>query len=96
MLKRFLLRVPTTVQIPSQKPGSSRHTSSSGRQALRPTIGSQVVIQSKQEKLLKKIYKKEDKRLARQQAKERLQQEDHLKDFDPAYLKKVRYGKDVK
>lgn len=89
-----MLHMPTTVQIPSQKPGSSRHTGSSGRPALRPTIGSQVVIQSEQEKQLKKIYKREDKRIARQQAKEKQQQEDHLKDFDPVYLKKIRYGKE--
>lgn len=60
-------------------------------QPSKPTIGSQVVIQSVQEKQLKKIFRKEDRRLARQQAKEGHQQnEDHLKNFDPAEMKRMR------
>ena len=76
-----------------QKTSSTRHVGSSSRQPARPTIGSQVVIQSEQEKQLKKIHRREDRRLARQQAKGEgpQQSEDHLMDFDPEYLRKVRY-----
>ena len=74
----------------SYKPSTSRSTGFSNRQ--KPTIGSQVVIQSEQEKQLKKIFRKEDRRLARQQAKEGQQQtEDHLRNFDPTEMKRIRY-----
>ena len=75
------------------KTSSTRHTGSSGRQPARPTISSQVVIQSEQEKQLKKIHRREDRRLARQQAKGEGSQQneaDHFMDFDPEYLRKQR------
>ena len=86
----------STVLYIAQHPRGSKSSSTrsaSSRQPSRPTISSQVVIQSEQEKQLKKIHRKEDKRLARQQAKGEGPQQneaDPLMDFDPEYLRRLR------
>lgn len=62
----------------------------------RPALGVQVTIQSEQEKQLKKYFRKEEKKMAKQMKElEAMGVEDHatqlqLLGFDPAELRKER------
>ena len=67
-----------------------------GGQSGRPAYGSQVVIQSEQEKQLKKFFRKEEKRMAKQ-VRDMAPTEDHAAQlkrmgYDPVEMKKERYG----
>lgn len=63
-------------------------------QSARPAYGSQVVIQSEHEKQLKKFFRKEEKRMAKQ-VKEIPTTEDHItqlrrRGYDPVEMRKER------
>ena len=66
-----------------------------GGQGGRPAYGSQVVIQSEQEKQLKKFFRKEEKRMAKQ-VKDMAATEDHATQlkrmgYNPIEMRKERY-----
>ena len=80
--------------VPLSKSKSTPSTGHVSGQSVRPAYGSQVVIQSVHEKQLKKFFRKEEKRMAKQ-VKEIPATEDHItqlrrRGYDPVEMRKER------